>query len=68
MNNKPFRCWSCHHEMNFGISLDDSGEEHICDKCWAKVPVHWRLLVTKFFRDQQQDLIRSMFDTRNSKN
>ena len=58
-------CWSCQHEMKVGISLDDSEEQHICDSRWAKIPIHWRLLVTKIFRDKQPDLIGSMFDARN---
>ena len=44
-------CWSCHHEDPTGISLDDSEEVHVCDKCWAKIPIAWRLLVTRYFRE-----------------
>lgn len=65
MNYSRFHCWSCQHEMKVGISLDDSEEQHICDSRWAKIPIHWRLLVTKIFRDKQPDLIGSMFDARN---
>ena len=65
MSGNHFHCWSCQHEMKLGISLDDSDEEHVCDRCWAKIPVHWRLLVTRFFRDKQPDLIKSMFEAKN---
>jgi len=61
-------CWSCHHEAKMGISLDDSEEVHVCDKCWAKIPIVWRLIVTRYFRQGKPDMIRSLFDSRNSTN
>ena len=38
-----------------GISLDDAEEVHVCDKCWAKIPIAWRLLVTRYFREDKPD-------------
>ena len=58
-------CWSCHHEAPMGISLDDSDEIHVCDSCWAKIPIAWRLLVTRYFREDKPNLLASLFEGRN---
>ncbi len=49
MDNEQ-RCWSCHHELRDGISLDSSGRDHICDGCWARIPVDRRLYLQLVFR------------------
>lgn len=53
MAKKIPQCWSClvfFSEQLGGIALDGSDEQHICVKCWRKIPVAKRVMIAAVMR------------------
>ena len=48
------RCWSCGEDISRGHSLTDDDELQVCEKCWKRVAVHWRILLTFLVRERSQ--------------
>lgn len=48
-----FQCWSCTRHISeiMGLSLDNSGEYHVCQGCWNRMNPYHRLLAKKWFMD-----------------
>jgi len=49
-------CWSCQTNFSFGerVSIDETGDEQLCAKCWEAVPVTSRLVLGLLFRRLDQ--------------
>lgn len=56
LDRDEFLCWSCQKQFaqGEGVSVDDTGEEHVCEDCWDHVPVTQRLVLGLLFRTSHQ--------------
>jgi len=75
VKRSDFQCWSCtqHVSKLMGLSLDNSGEYHVCQKCWNHINVYHRLLAKKWFidnptprNDSAEELLRMVLRPKNN--
>jgi len=58
MSKEGWMCLGCLNDQEAdGISINGY-EPEVCSKCWAEVPVHWRILMYKLLDTHNGELSR----------